>query len=135
METSHPNQPAKAICPRRSGIVNKVQAIYDYTVKLLDLLENKPKMDRDEKIRLITEVIEIREKEISGLSAPYTVEEMELGKVLVDLNKKLETFLSREKLLVQKDIKDLQTKKVSNQKYSNPYEGFSTGGVFYDKRN
>jgi flagellar protein FliT len=115
--------------------VSRVQATYDYTVELLDLLENKPKMDRDEKIRLISELIDKREKEISGLSAPYTAEEMELGKLLVDLNKKLETFLSREKLLIQKDMKDLQTKKISNQKYSNPYEGFSTGGVFYDKRN
>jgi flagellar protein FliT len=115
--------------------VNKVQASYDYTMKLLDLLENKPEMDRDEKIRLITEVIEMREKEISDLSAPYTAEEMKLGKQVVDLNKKLETFLSREKLLIQKDMKALQTKKVSNQKYSNPYEGFSMGGVFYDKRN
>jgi flagellar protein FliT len=115
--------------------VNRVQAVFDHTAKLLDLLENNPELDRDKKTQLIHELLEKREKEISELSAPYTDQEMELGRRIVDLNKKVEILLSREKFLIQKDIKELHAKKVSNQKYSNPYEGFSTGGVFYDKRN
>lgn len=115
--------------------MNKVQAIYDYTVELLDFLENKPEIDRDEKIQVINELLEKREKEIIVLSEPYSDQEMELGKHLVDLNKKLTMFLEREKLMIQKDIKDLHSKKESNQKYTNPYENISMGGVFYDKKN
>jgi flagellar protein FliT len=135
METGYPNQSSKAICSRRSGLVNKVQIIYNYTTELLDLLENKTEMNRDGKIQLIHEFLEEREKEISGLSAPYTDQEIELGRLLVDLNEKLGILLEREKVLIQKDIKELHAKKESNQKYSNPYESFTTGGVFYDKRN
>jgi flagellar protein FliT len=135
METSNSNQPTKAIRPRWSGLVNKVQPIYDYTVKFLDLLENKPDMDRNEKIQLINHFLEKREKSISTLSAPYNDQEMKLGQKLVDLNQKIDHLLNQEKLLIQKDINGLNAKKIFNQKYSNPYEGFSTGGVFYDKRN
>jgi flagellar protein FliT len=114
--------------------VNKVQAINDYTVKLLDLLENKPDTDREEKIQVINELLEKREMEINRLSTPYSAQEMELGTRLVNLNKKLLLLFDREKFLIQKDIKDLHTKKESNQKYVNPYESLSTGGIFYDKQ-
>jgi flagellar protein FliT len=135
METSNSNQPTKAIRPRWSGLVNKVQAVYDCTVELLDLLEKKSEMDRNEKIQLINDFLEKREKAISTFSAPYNDQERKLGQKLVDLNKKIDHLLNQEKLLIQKDINGLNAKKISNQKYSNPYEGFSTGGVFYDKRN
>ena len=115
--------------------MNKVQPIYDYTVRLLDLLENKLDMDRDEKIKLINAFLKKRDFEINGLSVPFSDQERELGTQLVKLNKKLSQLLDREKLLIQKNIKDLHVKKKSNQKYTNPYEGLSTGGVFYDKRN
>jgi flagellar protein FliT len=115
--------------------VNKVQKIYDYTVKLLDLLANKFETDRDKKIQMINELLEKREKEINGLSEPYSDQEMEFGRLLMDMNKKLTLLLNHEKLLIQKDIKDLHKKKESNQKYTNPYENISTGGIFYDKKN
>jgi flagellar protein FliT len=115
--------------------VNRVQALYDQTVKLLDLLENKSGMDRDEKIKQIQELLELREIEINRLNGAFTDQEQELGAKLVNLNNRLTLLLEREKMVIQKDIKDLQTRKESNQKYINPYEGFSTGGVFYDKRN
>ena len=115
--------------------MNRVQAIYDYTVQLLELLEDKPGMDRDEKIQQIQELLELREIEINKLNGAYTDQEQELGAKLLHLNKKLPQLLEREKMFIQKDIKDLHTRKESNQKYVNPYEGISTGGVFYDERN
>lgn len=115
--------------------MNKVQTLYDHTAKLLDLLENKPEMDRDEKIQQIQGLLELREIEINKLNGAYTDQEQDLGAKLLHLNKKLSQLLEREKMFIQKDIKDLHTRKESNQKYVNPYGGISTGGVFYDKRN
>ena len=114
--------------------MNKVQAIYDYTTELLDLLENKPEKDRDEKIRLINDYLEKREIQINELIAPFTDEEIELGVKIINLNKRVKSLLEQEKLLIQKDIKELHEKKKSTQKYSDPYQNLLDGGVFYDKR-
>ena len=134
METSNPNQSPKTVCPGRTSIVNKVQPIYDDTVKLLDILENKQGIDRDEKIKMINDFLEKRDIEINGLTGPYTDEEMKLGVKLLNLSQRLEAFLFHEKTYIQKDIKDLHVKKKSTQKYSDPYKDMQTGGYFYDKR-
>jgi flagellar protein FliT len=42
--------------------------------------------------------------------------------------------MTREKLFIQKDIKDLSVKKESTGKYANPYQSMATDGMFYDKR-
>lgn len=115
--------------------MNKVRQVFEDTVTLLELLENRSGVDREEKIKLIHEYLGKRETEIEGLCPPYSQEEMELGKLLVHLNTKLQTLLEREKLFIQQDMKNLYSKKESNRKYTNPYESLATDGVFYDKRN
>jgi flagellar protein FliT len=115
--------------------VNQVQPIYDYTVKLIDFFENRTEMDRDHKIQQIQEILKLRETAINDLNGVYTDQEKELGAKLINLDRTLRKLLEREKIFIQKDIKDLQARKESSQKYVNPYEGIPTGGVFYDKRN
>lgn len=115
--------------------MNKVQRVYDITAKLIEFLETSAETDRDEKIKLIEDVLEEREHFIQQLAGPYTDEENELGSQLVDLNEKLAILLNKVKQDIQKDIKELNRKKQSNQKYVNPYQNLSTDGMFYDKKN
>nr|WP_251027797.1 flagellar protein FliT [Bacillus sp. ISL-41] len=90
--------------------------------------------ERDEKISKVEELLDRREVLMKEIVPPYTPEEAELGKQIVELNASLEQFLKTEKVSIQKDIKNLQAKKESNTKYVNPYQNLSTDGMFYDKR-
>nr|WP_285890912.1 flagellar protein FliT [Mesobacillus subterraneus] len=91
--------------------------------------------ERDGKISRVEALLDERENLMNEMVPPFSPDEVEVGKKLVLLNSKLMQLLQKEKVLVQKDIKNLQAKKESNSKYINPYENLSTDGVFYDKRN
>lgn len=112
--------------------MNIVKQVYDCTLELLDILQAD--IERNDKIDQIEEVLDQREEFIQQMSAPYTDEEKQLGKRLIEMNQKVNQMLQREKLFIQKDLKDLSVKKESNTKYTNPYQNLSTDGMFYDKR-
>ncbi|ESU34165.1 hypothetical protein G3A_02535 [Bacillus sp. 17376] len=113
--------------------MSAVKKFYEATKELIEILQ-KPQEDRDEKISKVEELLDRREFLMKEIVPPYTPEEMELGKQIVQLNARLEQLLKDEKVLIQKDIKNLQAKKESNTKYVNPYQNLSTDGMFYDKR-
>lgn len=113
-----------------------IEQFYTKTVVLIDLLENKQKLNRDEKIATIEQLIDERDQLMGGITAPFSAEEKELGAKIIQLNEKLASLLAREKVLIQKDMKDLKLKKESTNKYANPYESMSAlDGIYYDKRN
>jgi flagellar protein FliT len=113
--------------------VSAVQQFYQLTIELTQLL-GKPHGERDEKVTRVEELLDQREALMKEIIPPYTLEEVELGKKSIQLNAKLTQLLQTEKILIQKDIKGLQSKKESNTKYVNPYQNLSTDGMFYDKR-
>lgn len=113
--------------------MSAVKQFYQLTIELIQLL-GKPQGDRDEKITRVEELLNQREALMKEIIPPYTPEEAELGKKLIQLNARLTQLLQTEKISIQKDIKGLQTKKESNTKYVNPYQNLSTDGMFYDKR-
>ncbi|WP_174728840.1 flagellar protein FliT [Mesobacillus harenae] len=112
--------------------MSAVREFHQLTTELIDLLQMKT--DRDEKILQVEALLEQREQAMVRIVPPYSDDEKALGKSLIDLNRQLTGLLSREKLLIQKDMKDLSNKKESNLKYTNPYENVSVDGMFYDKR-
>lgn len=114
--------------------MSPVQAFYEATKRLLHLLESNKPDDRDERIVLIEELLSERESLIRKIQSPYSDEEKELGKQLIQLNQKVTALLTREKTAIQKDLKQLSVKKESTNKYTNPYQTFATDGMFYDKR-
>lgn len=114
--------------------MSPVQAFYEATKRLLHLLESNKPDGRDERIVLIEELLSERESLIRKIQSPYSDEEKELGKQLIQLNQKVTALLTREKTAIQKDLKQLNVKKESTNKYINPYQSLSTDGMFYDKR-
>ncbi|RFU63939.1 flagellar protein FliT [Peribacillus glennii] len=114
--------------------MSPLRRFYETTLELIDLLEGNEQRERDEKIVLIEELLSLRDQLIKSIHPPYTEEEKELGLQLIALNNKLNILLTGEKAAIQKDIKQLSVKKESTSKYINPYQSFSTDGMFYDKR-
>ncbi len=110
-----------------------VSQFYARTAELISVLESAD--ERDGKISRVEALLNERENLMKEMVPPFSADEVEVGKKLVQLNSRLMQLLQKEKVLVQKDIKNLQAKKESNSKYINPYENLSTDGVFYDKRN
>lgn len=116
--------------------MTSVRQFYEKTVALVNLLENEQEMDRDGKIATIERLLDERDKVMGGITAPFSDEEQELGAKTIQLNEKLASLLAREKVFIQKDMKDLQHKRESSNKYTNPYESMSAlDGIYYDKRN
>ena len=114
--------------------MDTVETVYRYTVQLVEFLEDS-KTERDEKIERIQEYLSKREDAMKLMKAPYSAEEMALGRRLIELNRKLKDLLECEKVMIQRDMKDLHLKKKSSQKYLNPYQALPAGGVLYDKKN
>lgn len=103
---------------------------YAVTDELIQLL----KESTEPEIAKIDQLLEKRQACLSLLTPPKTESEKKLGSVLLGQDKELLQLLRNEKLSIQKEIKELKHKKVSNQKYVNPYQALNTDGVFYDKR-
>jgi flagellar protein FliT len=51
------------------------------------------------------------------------------------LNQQVDRLLMLQKQEIQRDIQEINKKKQSSNKYTNPYENLSIDGMFYDKRN
>nr|WP_251025709.1 flagellar protein FliT [Bacillus sp. ISL-47] len=100
---------------------------------MIATLENTT-IDRDKKISEVEVLLEKRQLTMANMAPPYTEVEKELGAKLIKLNEKATQLMQREKLFIQKDIKDLSVKKESSNKYINPYQSMATDGMFYDKR-
>lgn len=109
-----------------------VQQFHELTVQLIEFLESSA--GRDEKIQRTTELLEKRQRLMTEINPPFSNEEKEIGAAAITLNKKLNDLLSKEKILIQKDIKELSRKKESTNKYENPYNSLLIDGMFYDKR-
>lgn len=110
-----------------------LQTFYDKTVKLIELLQQE--MERDEQIEQIERLLNEREMAMNHIKPPFSSEQQELGKQLVQLDKQIVPLLKKFKLDIQKDMKQVAIKKESNNKYVNPYDFGAIDGIFYDKRN
>lgn len=113
--------------------MSSVQTFYDATQKLIAVLEDA-ELDRDEKISQVEYLLEHRQQAMAGMEPPFSDSEKDLGARLISLSAKVTQLMTREKLFIQKDIKDLSVKKETTGKYANPYRSMATDGMFYDKR-
>jgi flagellar protein FliT len=112
--------------------VNGLQVFYDLTVQLIELYLADG--DRDERIEETERLLSLRQEAIGLVVAPSTDAERELLKKCQQLNEHLNGLMNKEKQIIQKDIKGLQHKKESANKYVNPYHNVNPDGMFYDRK-
>ncbi|MEP9404972.1 flagellar export chaperone FlgN [Peribacillus frigoritolerans] len=60
--------------------------------------------------------------------------EQQLGRAVLLLNQQVDHLLKLQKQEIERDIQEINKKKKSSNKYTNPYESLSVDGMFYDKR-
>ena len=107
-----------------------IKQCYAITKEIIDLLKGGQEVD----LAKVDLLLEQRQACLSLLKAPVTENEKKLGQALLQQDKELLGLLEKEKVFIQKELRDLKYKKASNQKYVNPYQSLQTDGVFYDKR-
>lgn len=110
-----------------------IYAFHEATKQLIELLQ-QDKLLRDVRIEKIHNLLDQREELLTKFQPPFSQQEKELGKQLVELNQQVEQLLQKQKQEIQQDLKQLHIQKETNHKYMNPYESLSIDGVFYDKR-
>ena len=95
--------------------MNSIQSFYELTVQMIELLENRGEQDRDSKIEKIEMMLDKREALMVDIKPPFSSKDDQLGKSIIELNKNLERLIAAEKVLIQKDIKELNMKKLKNK--------------------
>lgn len=111
-----------------------LQSFHDISTELLTVLQDQKIADRDERIDRIMQLLDQREELLSQIQPPFSDEEIQLGRQSMILNQHLDQLLLLQKQEIQRDIKELNQKKKTSNKYTNPYENLSTDGMFYDKK-
>jgi flagellar protein FliT len=111
-----------------------LQAFQEVTNQLIGLLQQE-KADRDIRMEKVQQLLNQREELLKSIQPPFTEQEKELGKRLVELDQQVKHLLQQQKQAIQHDLKSLHVKKQSNQKYTDPYDSLPVDGLFYDKRN
>jgi flagellar protein FliT len=112
--------------------VNGLQVFYDLTVQLIKLYQKDG--DRGQRIEETERLLGLREEAMKHVVAPSADAERELLKKCQQLNEHLNGLFNKEKQVIQKDIKGLQHKKESANKYVNPYHNVNADGMFYDRK-
>ncbi|SIR31413.1 flagellar protein FliT [Peribacillus simplex] len=112
-----------------------IRAFHDLTAELLAVLKDRTITERDDKIERVTKLIDRRDGLLSQIKPPFTGEEQQLGHAVMSLNQQVDHLLKLQKQEIQRDILEINKKKRSSSKYTNPYESLSVDGMFYDKRN
>ncbi|MFB6468946.1 flagellar protein FliT [Cytobacillus sp. Hz8] len=116
--------------------MNPVQQFYQYTSELIEILEKSVQPEeRDGRIERVQQLLNLRETTMREIKKPLNQEDQAMMQKIFALNQKLSNLLEKQKRQIQLDIKGLKQKKVSTNKYVNPYQKLSASdGMFYDRR-
>jgi flagellar protein FliT len=112
-----------------------VQEVYQLSKEFYDLISNPVlKKDRDSLILKINELLFKRETLLKEMNGPYSLEEQQMGKQIMEYDQKIQDKLKSIKLEIQKDFLIAKNQKRNTPKYMAPYPT-TNDGIFYDKRN
>lgn len=131
MERSDCLESSKAAWTRWTSIMEALKQCYAITNELVALLKGNVEVDTEK----VNQLLDQRQACLTLLTPPTTETEKKLGQALLQQDKELVALLQKEKQSIQKELRSLEHKKTSNQKYVNPYQALQTDGMFYDKRN
>ncbi|MEK3887973.1 flagellar protein FliT [Bacillus sp. FSL K6-3431] len=105
------------------------------TLQLIELAKTVNHVDRDTVIFQIEELMQKREEILPTIQGPFSPQENKIGKQILKLNKELDPLLANIRIHIKKDLNQLEQKRASATRYSNPYASMQEfDGAFYDKR-
>jgi flagellar protein FliT len=92
-------------------------------------------MERGQLIEQIHQLIVEREAIIMLLNEPYSVEEKEMGKKIIQLNDNVSKEMDQLFREMKKEMKEVQFRKTQNYSYLRPYGKMrSTNGMYLDSK-
>ena len=135
METSDSNQSPETIRECEGNMIRPAFIAWrTATDSLLTMSKSTDEDTRDQVIERIEALLDEREKLQLEMVAPFTEEEQDFGKKLVeletDVQKGLDLFTTR----IRTNISELQSKKVHMKSYMNPYGNVARDGRYYDTK-
>jgi len=114
--------------------MNVVEKCVEITEEIIKLTKSKS-IDRDEVISEIESLLDQRAVWLSKIESPFSAEDQLAGKNLIHLDKEMTSQLKKIQMDIQRDMNDLEQRKISAERYTNPYGAAEQlDGMFYDKR-
>lgn len=117
--------------------MGRLEELLEMTTEMVDVLEQyeKQSIDRSTTIEKMTTLIERRDEVMNELKPPYTDEEMEIGKKVIELNEQITEKMEQIYKLVKEDMSKVKKKKAYNPSYINPYGNLrTTDGLYIDSK-
>lgn len=116
--------------------MNRLDELYKTTVELKELLDQKvTAKNRDEIIEQMTDLIEKRGEYLATLSPPYSDEENEYGKQIIELNQHIQEKMNALFAELKLEMKHVMKQRQSKQSYANPYQDVQLmDGMFLDSK-
>lgn len=117
--------------------MKRVEALYTLTKEMLELLD-KPCESfeaRDRLIESIDAMLNKRETLVQQVQPPYTEEEVQLGKQIVEMDRIIKEKMHHVLGSIEGDLRRLKQKKDSDKTYINPYKNLETvDGMYVDNK-
>jgi len=114
--------------------MNAVEKCVEITENIIKITKSNS-TNRDEVIEKIEQLLDQRAEWLSKIKKPVSFEEKLAGNKLLLLDKEMTNHLKKVQLDIQKDINGLEQRKISAERYANPYTATEQlDGMFYDKR-
>ena len=80
-----------------------IQAFQNVTMELIETLQQEN--DRDERIDKIQSLLDQREELLKSIQPPFSPQEKELGKQLVELDQQVKRLMAETKIDIMQDLK------------------------------
>lgn len=116
--------------------MNRLEKLYEVTLQLNDVIsETVPPKSREEVIQKINQLIDERAIIMEKVTPPYSEDEKQIGKKIVDLNETIKEKMNQLFVELKADIKSVKKRKESNRSYINPYGRLkTTDGMYVDSK-
>ncbi|MFD1849016.1 flagellar protein FliT [Oceanobacillus bengalensis] len=116
--------------------MNRVRPIYELTLEMQELLDQRtPMKEREKIITKLNELVLQRGTCMDSVRSPYTEEEKQLGAQLIPLNEYVQNKMQLLFGELKVEMKQVKKQKSSNKKYVNPYQNVQImDGMYMDKK-
>ncbi|MUV39064.1 Flagellar protein FliT [Lentibacillus sp. JNUCC-1] len=116
--------------------MHKLEDLLDVTERLAGLFgSSDTKQSREQLIDEMNQLVEERGRIMSHIQPPFTEEEKQIGKQVVELNQSIKVEMDQLFAELKTEMKQIKQLKKNNQSYTNPYQNVQTmDGMFMDSK-
>src|SRR5690625_1645353 len=135
MERSFKNNLGE-ICPGNTCLMGNIEEVYTITLEMDALLKQEiTSENREEIIKQLSDLLQMRASKMIGIKAPFTAHEQEMGDKIIQLNEEISDKMTYLFNMIKSDMRAVKKRRKTNRSYVNPYGDIkSTDGMFLDSK-